>query len=135
MESTSSVLGGGSVLRAADLDVGRARERRRQRRLARLAVALAVVCVLAWWRGLTGGSLNPLGGLRLGSDAVFWLPMVLVVVVVCAVMLLPMLGQGRSPHLLYRPEQIDVGVDDVKGLGQVRDEVVKTLNLFRCGTA
>jgi cell division protease FtsH len=45
-------------------------------------------------------------------------------------MLLPMLGQGRSPHLLYRPEQIDVGLDDVKGLGQVRDEVVKTLNLF-----
>jgi cell division protease FtsH len=55
---------------------------------------------------------------------------VLVVVVICAVMLLPMLGQGRSPHLLYRPEQIDVGIDDVKGLGQVRDEVVKTLNLF-----
>jgi cell division protease FtsH len=130
MESASSVLGGVSVLRAADLDVGRARERRRQRRLARLAVALSVVCGLAWWRGLTGGSLNPLGGVSLGPDAMFWLPMVLVVVVICAVMLLPMLGQGRSPHLLYRPEQIDVGLDDVKGLGQVRDEVVKTLNLF-----
>jgi cell division protease FtsH len=130
MESASSVLGGVSVRRAADLDVGRARERRRQRRLARLAVALAVVCGLAWWRGLTGGSLNPLGGVSLGPDAMFWLPMVLVVVVICAVMLLPMLGQGRSPHLLYRPEQIDVGLDDVKGLGQVRDEVVKTLNLF-----
>jgi cell division protease FtsH len=130
MESASSVLGGASVRRAAELDVGRARERRRQRRLARLAAMLAVVCALAWWRGLTGGSLNPLGGLTLGPDAVFWLPMVLVVVVICAVMLLPMLGQGRSPHLLYRPEQIDVGIDDVKGLGQVRDEVVKTLNLF-----
>ena len=130
MESASSVLGGVSVRRAADLDVGRARERRRQRRLARLAMVLAVVCGLAWWRGLTGGSLNPLGGVSLGPDAMFWLPMVLVVVVICAVMLLPMLGQGRSPHLLYRPEQIDVGLDDVKGLGQVRDEVVKTLNLF-----
>jgi len=130
MESASSVLGGVSVLRAADLDVGRARERRRQRRLARLAVVLSVVCGLAWWRGLTGGSLNPLGGVSLGPDAMFWLPMVLVVVVICAVMLLPMLGQGRSPHLLYRPEQIDVGLDDVKGLATLRDEVVKTLNLF-----
>jgi len=130
MESASSVLGGVSVLRAADLDVGRARERRRQRRLTRLAVVLAVVCGLAWWRGLTGGSLNPLGGVSLGPDAMFWLPMVLVVVVICAVMLLPMLGQGRSPHLLYRPEQIDVGLDDVKGLATLRDEVVKTLNLF-----
>jgi ATP-dependent Zn protease len=60
----------------------------------------------------------------------FWLPMVLVVVVICVAMLLPMLGQGRSPHLLYRPEQIDVGLDDVKGLATLRDEVVKTLNLF-----
>src|SRR6266508_1004444 len=93
MESASSVLGGVSVLRAADLDVGKARERRRQRRLARLAV-------------------------------------VLVVVVICVAMLLPLLGQGRSPHLLYRPEQIDVGLDDVKGLATLRDEVVKTLNLF-----
>src|SRR6266508_245801 len=130
MESASSVLGGVSVLRAADLDVGKARERRRQRRLARLAVVLSVVCGLAWWRGLTGGSLNPLGGLSLGPDAMFWLPMVLVVVVICVAMLLPMLGQGRSPHLLYRPEQIDVGLDDVKGLATLRDEVVKTLNLF-----
>jgi cell division protease FtsH len=89
-----------------------------------------VVCGLAWWRGLTGGSLNPLGGVSLGPDAMFWLPMVLVVVVICVAMLLPMLGQGRSPHLLYRPEQIDVGLDDVKGLGSLRDEVVKTLNLF-----
>ena len=130
MASPSSVLGGGSVLRAADVDVGRARERRRQRRLARLAAALAVVCWLAWWRGLSGGSLNPLAGFSLGPDAIFWLPMVLVVVVICLVMLVPMLGQGRSPHLLYRPEQIDVGLDDVKGLGSLHDEVVKTLNLF-----
>ena len=31
--SASAVLGGGTVLRAADVDVGQARERRRQRRL------------------------------------------------------------------------------------------------------
>jgi hypothetical protein len=43
-----------------------------------------------------------------------WLPMVLIVVLIAAVMLLPMLGQGRSPHLTFRPEQIDVGLDDVK---------------------
>jgi cell division protease FtsH len=130
MESASSVLGGGSVLRAADVDVGRARERRRQRRLARLAAVLAAACALAWWRALTGGSLNPLAGVSLGPEAMLWLPMLLVLLVVSAVMLLPLLGQGRSPHLLYRPEQIEVGLDDVKGLGAVRDEVVKTLNLF-----
>ena len=128
--SVSAVLGGGSVLRAADVDVGRARERRRQRRLARLAVMLWVTTMAVWWRVLTGGSLGPLDGLHLGPDAVVWLPALGIVVIIALVMLLPMLGQGRSPHLIYRPEQIDVGLDDVKGLGPLRDEVTKTLNLF-----
>jgi cell division protease FtsH len=128
--SASAVLGGGSVLRAADVDVGQARERRRQRRLARLAIVLWVATLAAWWRVLSGGSLNPLDGFSLGPDAMLWMPAVLLVVLLGAVMLAPMAGQGRSPHLLYRPEQIEVGLDDVKGLGPLRDEVVKTLNLF-----
>jgi cell division protease FtsH len=129
-ESLSSVLGGEVVLRAAEVDFGQARERRRQQRLGRLAVLLSVVCALAWWRVLTGASLNPLGGLSLGPDAMLWLPMVVLVVLLGALMLAPMLGQSRSPHLLYRPEQIEVALDDVKGLDPLHDEVVKTLNLF-----
>jgi cell division protease FtsH len=128
--SASAVLGGAAVLRAADVDVGHARERRRQRRLARLAVTLWVATLAIWWRVLSGGSLNPLDGISLGPDAMLWLPAVLIVLLVAVVMLLPMLGQGRSPHLTYRPEQIEVGLDDVKGLGPLRDEVTKTLNLF-----
>ena len=128
--SASALLGGGSVLRAADVDVGQARERRRQRRLVRLAVVLWVAVLAVLWRVLTGGSLNPLDGVHLGPDAMLWLPMVLIVVLLAVLMLLPMLGQGRSPHLTFRPEQIDVGLDDVKGLGPLRDEVTKTLNLF-----
>jgi hypothetical protein len=48
--SASAVLGGGSVLRAADVDVGQARERRRQRRLARVAIVLWVTTLAVWWR-------------------------------------------------------------------------------------
>jgi cell division protease FtsH len=70
---------------------------------------------------VSGGSLNPLDGLRRGPEAMLWLPALLIVLLIAVVMLLPMLGQGRSPHLTYRPEQIDVGL---------RDEVTKTLNLF-----
>jgi cell division protease FtsH len=128
--SASALLGGGSVLRAADVDVGRARERRRRRRLGRLVVVLWVVTLAAWWRVLTGGSLNPLAGISLGPEAMLWLPAVLIVLLIAVVMLLPMAGQGRSPHLTWRPEQLEVGLDDVKGLGPLRDEVTKTLNLF-----
>jgi cell division protease FtsH len=123
-------LGCGLFLGGAAFAPAQARERRRQRRLARLAIVLWVATLAVWWRVLTGGSLNPLDGLRLGPDAMLWLPAVLIVVLIAVVMLLPMLGQGRSPHLTYRPEQIDVGLDDVKGLGPLRDEVTKTLNLF-----
>ncbi|MGH9115343.1 MAG: AAA family ATPase, partial [Acidimicrobiales bacterium] len=42
----------------------------------------------------------------------------------------PLLAAGRSPHVLYRPEEIDVRLADVKGAGVVVEEVVKTLNLF-----
>src|ERR671912_2039684 len=60
--SASAVLGGASVLRAADVDVGQARERRRQRRLARLAIVLWVATLAVWWRVLTGGAPHPRGG-------------------------------------------------------------------------
>ena len=95
--SASALLGGGAVLRAADVDVGRARERRRQRRLTRLAVVLWVATLVIWWRVFTGGSLNPLAGLDLGPDAMLWLPAVLIVILIAVVMLLHMAGQGRSP--------------------------------------
>jgi hypothetical protein len=87
------------VLRAADVDVGQARERRRQRRLVRLAVVLWVTALAVWWRILTGGLLNPLARIHLGPDTMLWPPAVLIVVLIAVVMLLPMVGQGRSPHL------------------------------------
>ena len=41
-----------------------------------------------------------------------------------------MMLMGRSPHTTYRPSEISTTLDDVVGLGMVKDEVVKTLNLF-----
>src|SRR5437588_513757 len=43
---------------------------------------------------------------------------------------LPFVLFGRSPHVMYRPEQIDVSLDDVVGIDGVKDEVVRSLNLF-----
>ncbi|MGH9028732.1 MAG: AAA family ATPase, partial [Acidimicrobiales bacterium] len=51
-------------------------------------------------------------------------------VILGAAVLLPLLGAGRSPHVLYRPNEIDIRFSDVKGAGMVVDEAVKTLNLF-----
>ncbi|MBT0770431.1 AAA family ATPase [Kineosporia sp. J2-2] len=38
---------------------------------------------------------------------------------------------GRSPHVLYRPNQIDVRISDVKGLAPVAEDVRRSLELFR----
>ena len=49
---------------------------------------------------------------------------------VAAVMVVPLVAAGRSPHIRYRPEEIDVSLDDVKGIPVVVEEAVRTLNLF-----
>src|SRR5436190_15961731 len=45
------------------------------------------------------------------------------------VMLAPMMS-GRSPHMVIRPEQIELGLTDVRGLDGQVDEVVRTLDVF-----
>jgi ATP-dependent Zn protease len=58
------------------------------------------------------------------------MPLLLLVVILGAAVLGPLLGAGRSPHVLYRSSEIDTSLDDVKGIPVVVDEVVKSLNLF-----
>ena len=126
--TTSSLLqqvGASTPLRGAD--VGAARERTRQRRLGRIAVVLGAVLVWMWVRLLSGSPVGPptlpyVDPLYLMSGGFFLLLML--------VMVGSMVGQGRSPHTVFRPEQIEVGLDDVVGIDVVKAEVVRTLNLF-----
>ena len=45
-------------------------------------------------------------------------------------MVVPLLGAGRSPHILYRPDELTMTFDDVRGSEGLVEEVTKTLNLF-----
>jgi ATP-dependent Zn protease len=110
---------------AAGGDAGAARERGRQRRLLRLGLVLAVVAAWLWYRALTLQPLLPV----IEMDPIYVLPIALFGSMI-AVTVLPFVAMGRSPHVTYRPEQIDVRLEDVKGLGQVREEVRSTLDLF-----
>src|SRR5207247_5385697 len=47
-----------------------------------------------------------------------------------AVMVLPMVLNSRSPHILIPPDQIETGLTEVKGLDTQVDEVVRTLDVF-----
>ena len=86
-------------------DVARARERRRQRRLLRLALVLGAVLIWLAERDLSGAglpapSLPDIDPLYLISGGFF--------VALTVVLLGTSVAAGRSPHVMYRPEQIDV---------------------------
>lgn len=122
--------GDGSVTRGG-ADVGRAREARRRRRLWWIAALLMGPATYLWVRDLQGrparlGAFLPslsLSGLAPFLPFLFFVLLGLGAAVYYRV-------TGRSPHVVYRPEQLDVHLDDVVGIDVVKDEVVRSLNLF-----
>jgi ATP-dependent Zn protease len=117
----------GRALPVSVADVGTAREVSRRRRLSHLAIF--AVLVMAWlWASIFTGHL--IGMPHLTKSEAETLPLAAILVLVAAVMVLPFLATGRSPHVRYRPEEINVSLDDVLGIPVVVEEAVRTLNLF-----
>ena len=79
-----------------------------------------------WYRYL---SHNPLQAPTLGPEWIIWLPLLLLVVVMILIMAMPLFS-GRSPHMVVRPEDIEVGLTEVQGLDTQVDEVARTLDVF-----
>jgi len=118
---------GSGVMRLAGADVGRNREEQRRRRLWRIAGFCAVPALVLWWRIVVG---HPVNLLRMPSIDPMWVFIIAMVLVLGIATLGPFLFFGRSPHVVYRPEQIDTHLDDVVGIDVVKEEVVRSLNLF-----
>jgi cell division protease FtsH len=115
------------VLAVKIADVGIAREVSRRRRLSKLASLM--VFVGAWlWLSVFAGHLLGIPHLTQGETED--LPLAAIVLLVGAVMVVPLLVAGRSPHVRYRPEEINVSLSDVKGMPVVVEEAIRTLNLF-----
>jgi|GEM_PF-125905 len=124
-----AALAGNELVAAAAADVGAARERARRQRLRKVAFVLAPVAVwlgvrAVLWPGRT--VVLP----HVSPALVPYLPGVALIGILVLVMVVPLLGTGWSPHILYRPGEIDVRFADVHGADVVMEEVVKTLNLF-----
>ena len=114
-------------LRAEAADVGASRERQRRRRLVNLIAIVGIPTAYLWWRILDGRPLN-----LLQFPEIDWL--IVTPILFFALLAFVLVGTtvfaGRSPHLLYRPEQLDVRLSDVKGIDGVKEDVVRSLNLF-----
>jgi cell division protease FtsH len=122
----AAILGDSKLLRSGLADVSRVRERTRRRRLFRAIVVLSALDLYLWYRYASG---HPIGLPHLPSDWGIWMPMVILVLLFGVILLLP-LASGKSPHVMIRPEHIEVGLSDVKGLDNQVDEVIRSLNVF-----
>jgi cell division protease FtsH len=118
-----------SVLDAGRSDVGATRERVRQSRLFRLFSILAVIAVALWLRIILDQD-HPFAMPHLPASFDRYVPIVAVCLILGMVLILPLVGAGKSPHVLYRPGEIDVSFADVRGADDVVEEATKTLNLF-----
>ena len=116
-----------AVLDARAADVGKSRERARLRRLRVVAVVLGIPASYLWIKIVTG---DPVTGLSLPTMDPFLVTIVIFFGLLLAVTIGTTVGAGRSPHVLYRPEQIDIGLDDVVGIEGVKEDVVRSVNLF-----
>jgi ATP-dependent Zn protease len=131
-ESEHASLGalkGSTVASMASTDVGAHRERARATRLQRFAGLLAVILSLVVLRDLLAPGMSLPSPSIPSSMTPYMLPLGLILLL-SAVMIVPLLGAGRSPHILYRPDELTMTFDDVRGSDGLVEEITKTLNLF-----
>jgi ATP-dependent Zn protease len=124
--STAAVLHGTDIQAAGRADVWKVREKTRRKRLLRLVLILGLLDGYLWYRYLTN---NPFELPALGPEAIIWAPVFLLFVAIFLMMAMPLFS-GRSPHSVVRPEEIEVGLDEVQGLDTQVDEVTRTLDVF-----
>jgi ATP-dependent Zn protease len=107
-------------------DVWKVRERTRRRRLWRLILTLGLIDGYLWYRYFTN---NPFELPALGPDWIIWAPILVLMLLILLMVAMPLFS-GRSPHLIVRPEEIEVGLDEIKGLDGQVEEVKRTLDVF-----
>jgi cell division protease FtsH len=126
MRNATLFASGQSIL-LAGADVGVKRESQRRHRLWRLAAWVGIPAAFMWWRILDNRPFNIFALPHV--DWLLWAPFLLLFGCVLGYVAF-MLYSRRSPHLLYRPEQIDVRLADVVGIDAVKEEVIRSINLF-----
>jgi cell division protease FtsH len=119
----------GALLRGRNVDATANRERRRQQRLLKLAITLAIPLVWFWYRELSGHPVSP-GLPPLVRDSPELTLLVVLLVMMGLLALVPYLGAGRSPHTVLRPSDSSIRLSDVVGAETTRREAIDTVNLF-----
>jgi cell division protease FtsH len=116
-----------TIIDAGSVDVGRSRERSRRRRVRNALLLLSVPVGFVALRLATGHSSDVVSMPVI--DPMIWMELAIVAAILGSTGYM-IFGGAKSPHVMYRPEQIDITIDDVKGIDVVKEDVVRSLNLF-----
>ncbi len=107
-------------------DIATDRERVRRRRVVRLCVVVLLLEAYVVWAAVTGRPMVVLPAV----DPLVVAP-VLFFVALIALLVGTQVGAGRSPHVTFRPEQVDVTLDDVVGIDPIVEDVRRSIDLFQ----
>ena len=124
--SPAAILEGSHLVRQGRADVFKARERTRLKKVVR-AVVIVLVLDFLLYRWYAAG--NSIGWPNLGPDFIIFLPVIGLFLVIVLMAAMP-LWNGKSPHMLIAPEQVEIGLTELKGLDGQVEEVVRTLDVF-----
>jgi len=122
-------LGDKGVSLMSTTDVGAHQERARSTRLQRVAMVLTPIATLLVLRDVFDPNAS-IPTPHIPPALMPLLPAIGLITVLGLVMVVPLLAAGRSPHILYRPDELTMTFDDVRGSDSLVEEVTKTLNLF-----
>jgi ATP-dependent Zn protease len=124
--ATAALLEGSTLLQKGRADVFAQRERTKRKRLIRAIVVFILLDLYLYGRFVDGrGFQLP----TLPENWVFLAFPLLILIPVMLMVALPLIN-GKSPHIVVHPEQVEVGLTDIKGLDSQVDEVVRTLDVF-----
>lgn len=107
----------------------RSKVKRDVRRAVILGTILLVLCLRDVFRLYRGQGLG--FSLQLPSALLPYLPGLLLVVLLGAVLVAPMLGMGRSPHVVVRPYDVEYGIDDVLGADDLQRSLLDLVREYR----
>ena len=117
----------GSQLAADGIaDVFRTRERTRFKKVLRALILVIGLDAFLWYWYSNGHSL---GLPTMPEDWIYFLPVLGMLLVVVLMAMMP-LWNGRSPHVTVYPEQVEIGLVEMKGLDGQVDEVRRSLDVF-----
>jgi cell division protease FtsH len=124
--SPTALLEGSLLMRKGRADVFRQRERTRLKKVIRAIVIVGLIDYALYRLWASGFSI---GMPSFGPEAIFFIPPFVMLVAIIG-MPLVMLLNGKSPHMTVYPEQVEVGLTDIKGLDNQVDEVMRSLDVF-----